>query len=164
MSAVQPIPEGFRSVTPGMVIKNAAEALDFYQKAFGAEVMKRLNGPGGAIMHAEIRVGDSMIMISDEWPGHHVQSPKTNGGTSITLHVYVKDVDAAHKRAVEAGAVEKMPAADMFWGDRYSAVVDPYGHAWSIGTHIKDMTEEECQQAADAWMAEMAKSGQGPCE
>ena len=159
MPTVQPIPEGFHSVSPTMVIKNAAEAIEFYQKAFGAELIMRLNGPHDSIMHAEIRIGNSMIMIGEEWPGHHVKSPTTLNGTTLSLHIYVRDVDAAHKRAIAAGAKEIMAPADMFWGDRFSSVTDPYGHSWSLATHVKDMTEEECQKAGDAWMAEMAKQG-----
>ena len=117
----------------------------------------RLKGPHDSIMHAEIKIGNSMIMIGEEWPGHHVQSPASVKGTTITLHVYVGDVDAAHQRALAAGAKENMPPADMFWGDRYSSVTDPYGHSWSLATHVKDMTKEECQKAGDAWMAEMAR-------
>ena len=158
MSTAKPVPEGFHSVSPAMVIKNAAEAIEFYKKAFGAEVVTRLTGPNDSVMHAEIKIGDSMVMIGEEWPGHHVQSPTSVSGTTITLHIYVEDVDAAHERAVAAGAKEIMAPANMFWGDRFSSVTDPYGHSWSLATHIQDMTDEECQRAGDAWMAEMAKN------
>ena len=159
MSAAKSTPDGFRTITPALVIKEAAEAIEFYKKAFGAEVVMNLTGPQNSIVHAEIKIGNSIIMISGEWPGHHVQSPGTVGGTTTTLHVYTDDVDASHKRAVEAGAKENMPPADMFWGDRYSSVSDPYGHSWSLATHVKDLSEEECQKACDEWMAQMAQQG-----
>ena len=159
MSAVKPIPEGFHTISPAMVIKNAAKAIDFYQRAFGAEVVLQLSGPGGSLVHAEIKIGDSIIMISDEWPGHHVQSPASVNGTTCTLHIYVEDVDALHRQAVAAGAKEIMPPTDMFWGDRFSSVTDPFGHSWSMATHIKDLTPEECQKACDEWMAQMAGGG-----
>jgi uncharacterized glyoxalase superfamily protein PhnB len=122
----------------------------------------QIAGPGNSVLHAEIKVGDSMIMLSDEWPGHFVQSPATMKGTTNTLNIYVQDVDKAHKQAVAAGATEKMPPADMFWGDRFSSVLDPFGHSWSLATHIKELTPEECQKACDEWMAQMAK-GETTC-
>ena len=160
MPKVKPIPDGFHTITPALVIREAAKAIEFYKKAFGAEVIMNLSGPNDSVMHAEIKIGDSIIMISGEWPGHHVQSPTSVRGTTGTLHIYVNDVDAAHKQAIGAGAKEIMPPMDMFWGDRYSSVTDPYGHAWSIATHIKDMTPEECQKACDEWMAQMAQGGE----
>jgi len=156
MSSVKPIPEGFHTVNAAMVVKDAVKAIDFYQQAFGAEVILKLTGPGGSIVHAEIKIGDSIIMLGEEWPGHHVQSPATVNGTTITMHLYVGDVDAAHKRAVAAGAKEIMPPADMFWGDRFSSVTDPHGQSWSMATHLKDLTPEECQKACDEFMAQMA--------
>ena len=148
MSTVQPIPEGFHSVSPAMVIKNAAEAIDFYQKAFGAELIMRLNGPHDSIMHAEIRIGDSMIMIGEEWPGHHVKSPTSLNGTTLTLHIYVKDVDAAHKRAVAAGAKEIMAPTDMFWGDRTYVVEDLERHRWTFAQHTRDVAPEDMKPPA----------------
>ena len=159
MPKVKPIPEGFHSVTPSLVIKDAAKAIEFYKRAFGAEPLLRLTGPNNAVVHAEIKIGDSIIMISEEWPGHHVQSPTGVKGTTCTLHIYATDVDAAHKKAVAAGAQEIMAPADMFWGDRFSSVKDPFGHAWSLATHIKELTPEECQKACDEWMAQMAGGG-----
>ncbi|MFQ5670500.1 MAG: VOC family protein [Acidobacteriota bacterium] len=159
MSHLKPIPEGFHTISPSLVIKDAAHAIDFYQKAFGAEVVLRLTGPNHSVVHAEIKIGDSIIMIGEEWPGHHVQSPASLEGTTSTLHLYVKDVDASHEQAVAAGACEIMPPADMFWGDRFSSVMDPYGHSWSMATHIKDLSPEECQKACDEWMARMAGGG-----
>ena len=139
MSSVKPIPEGFHTVTPSVVIKDAAKAIEFYKKAFGAEVVMQISGPNNSIVHAEIKIGNSIVMMGEEWPGHHVQSPATVNGTTCTLHIYVNDVDAAHKQAVAVGAKEIMPPTDMFWGDRFSSVTDPYGHSWSIATHIKDV-------------------------
>ena len=159
MSDVPHTPKGFHTVTAAMTIKNAAEAIEFYTKAFGAEEILRLAGPGGSVVHAEIKIGDSIIMLGEEWPGHHIQSPTSMKGTTCGIHIYVQDVDAAHKRAMDAGAKENMPPADMFWGDRYSSVTDPYGHAWSLGTHIKELSPEECQKACDEWMAQMAADG-----
>ena len=160
MSSVKPTPEGFHTISPAMVINDAAGAIEFYKKAFGAEEILNLKGPGDSVVHAEIKIGDSIIMISGEWPGHHVQSPATVKGTTCALHIYVDSVDALHKRAIEAGAKEIMPPTDMFWGDRFSSLTDPYGHAWSIATHIKEVTPEECQKACDEWMAQMA-AGEG---
>jgi uncharacterized glyoxalase superfamily protein PhnB len=160
---VKPIPEGFHTVSPSLVTKGAAKAIEFYKRAFGAEEVKLLTGPNDSVVHAEIRIGDSIIMIAEEWPGHHVQSPDSVKGTTSSLHIYVDDVDALHKRAVAAGAEELMAPADMFWGDRFSSVRDLHGHVWSMATHVKDMTPEECQKACDEWMAQMAASG-GDCK
>jgi uncharacterized glyoxalase superfamily protein PhnB len=145
-----------------MAIKDAAKAIEFYERAFGAEQIMKITGPNDSIMHAEIKIGDSIIMLAEEWPGHHVQSPATVKGTTCSLHIYVNDVDSSHRRAVEAGAEEIMPPMDMFWGDRFSSVKDPYGHSWSMATHIKDMTPEECQKGCDEWVAQMAAGG-GDC-
>ena len=160
MPNVKPIPDGFHTVSPAIVIKDAAKAIQFYKKAFSAEEIMVLTGPNDSVVHAEIKIGDSIIMISEEWPGHHVQSPGSVNGTTCTLHLYVNDVDTSHKQAVGAGATEIMPPADMFWGDRFSSVKDPYGHSWSLATHMKDLTPDECQKACDEWMAQMA-SGKG---
>ncbi len=157
MPDVKPIPEGFHTLTPTLVIKDADKAMKFYREAFGAEDLMRIAGPSDSVLHAEMKIGNSIFMLGEEWPGHPVQSPITVKGTTCTLNLYVSDVDAAHKRALAAGAREIMPPTDMFWGDRFSSVTDPYGHSWSLATHIKDMTPEECQKACDAWMAEMAR-------
>ena len=129
MPDVKPIPDGFHTVTPSITIKDASKAIDFYQRAFGAEQVLRLDGPNGTVAHAEIRIGDSIIMLGEEWPGHHVTSPTSLKGTTACIALYVPDVDAAHARAVEAGATEKMPPTELFWGDRFSSVTDPFGHA-----------------------------------
>ena len=119
------------------------EAIEFYKKAFGAEVKGVMPGPGGKVMHAEIRIGDSTIMLNDEFPEMGAKSPASIGGSAVTLHVYVPDCDALWNRAVAAGATVTMPLADMFWGDRYGTLTDPYGHKWSIATHKEDLTPEE---------------------
>jgi len=146
--ASSPVPEGFRTVTPHLVIKDAAGAIEFYEKAFGAEVVARMDGPGGKVMHAEIKIGDSRIMLGEEWPDFGVVGASTLGGSPVTIHMYVADVDAAYDRAVKAGAKATMPVADQFWGDRYGKLEDPYGHHWSIATHTTDYTEEEMMEGA----------------
>ena len=137
------IPDGFRTITPHIVVKGAGPAIEFYKKAFGAEEIRRIAGPGGNVMHAEMRIGDSIVMLNDEFPDYGALGPKTVGGTSTTLHIYVTDADAFMDRAVKAGAEVAMPLMDMFWGDRYGKLKDPYGHHWSVATHKEDLTDEE---------------------
>lgn len=149
MSKVNPIPEGFGTVTPHLVVRGAAKAIEFYKAAFGAEELFSMPGPGGAVMHAEMTIGNSRIMICDEFP-EMCRSPQTLGGSPVTLHVFVPDVDAAVNRAVKAGAKVTMPVSDMFWGDRYGKVCDPFGHEWSVATHVKDLTPEEIMAGAAA--------------
>ena len=146
--AVRPIPEGYRTVTPHLVCEHALDAIEFYKKAFGAEELCRLAAPDGKIMHAGITIGDSMVMLVDEMPDCGCMGAKALGGSPVTLHLQVEDADALFERAVAAGATVTMPLADMFWGDRYGIVSDPYGHNWSIATHIKDLSPEEIQEAA----------------
>lgn len=146
-TAVKPVPEGMHTVTPHLVCAGAAEAIEFYKNAFGAIEMLRMPGPDGKLMHAMIRIGDSPVMLVDEFPEWGGTSPKALNGTPVTIHLQVPDADAMFQRAVDAGATVKMPLADMFWGDRYGLVIDPFGHSWSIATHIKDMTPEEMAQA-----------------
>jgi PhnB protein len=149
MSNVKPIPEGFHTITPHIVVRDAAKAIEFYKNAFGAEEIARMAGPGGkGIMHAEVKIGDSILMLVDEFPDMGALSPLSVGGTSTTLHIYVEDVDSFAERAVKAGMEVKMPVADMFWGDRYGIFSDPFGHHWSIATHKKDMTLEEMGEAS----------------
>ncbi len=150
MANVKPIPEGFHTVTPHLIIKGAAEAIDFYKKAFGAEEVCRMPGPGGVVMHAEIRIGDSTVMLADEFPDFGSVGPKTIGGSPVTVHLYVKDADAFYDKAVAAGAKATMPLADQFWGDRYGKLEDPFGHQWGIATHIEDLTPEEIEKRAAA--------------
>jgi len=144
---VKPIPDGMHSVTPHLVCAGAAEAIEFYKKAFGAVEGARLPGPDGKLMHAMIRIGDSAVMLVDEMPQSGALGPKSLKGSPVTIHLYVEDVDAVVKRAVSLGAKVTMPVDDMFWGDRYGKLEDPFGHHWSIGTHKRDVTPEEMQQA-----------------
>jgi uncharacterized glyoxalase superfamily protein PhnB len=158
--AVKPIPEGYHTLTPYLVVRDAARAIDFYKRAFGATEKERMVGPDGKVMHAELRIGNSVFMLSDEFPGTKCQSPQALGGTSGGLFIYVEDVDSAFRRAVDAGAAVEMPVADMFWGDRYGKLADPFGHQWSLATHKQDLSAEEIRKAGDAFMAEMAKCTQ----
>jgi uncharacterized glyoxalase superfamily protein PhnB len=154
MPKVDPIPEGFHTLTPHIVVKGCAEAIEFYKKAFGAEEVVRMPAPDGKrVMHAEIKIGDSLLMMADDFPEFcdgKSRTPQTLKGTPVTLHMYVPDVDKAMERATRAGARVTMPATDMFWGDRYGKVEDPYGHDWSLATHVKDLTPEELGKAAEA--------------
>ena len=156
-AATSHIPEGFRAVTPHMIMKGAGDAIEFYKKAFGAEEIMRMPGPDGkSVMHAEIRIGDCVVMLADEMPmmDYNV-SPSKLGGTTVALSLYVPDTDAAFKRAIDAGATESMKPMDMFWGDRYSKVLDPFGHEWEICTHKEDLTPEEIGKRAQEWMSSM---------
>jgi PhnB protein len=146
MAAVKPVPDGYHSVTPYLIVKGAGQAIDFYKRAFGATEIMRMPGPGGIIMHAEIRIGDSVVMLSDEMPQAFGKSPKTLGGTTAGVMVYVPDVDKTYKQAVAAGATGDEQPSNMFWGDRYGKLTDPFGHAWSIATHIEDVTPEEMEK------------------
>ena len=152
---VAPIPEGFHTVTPHLVVAGCAEAIAFYTKAFGAGERFRMPGPNGKCMHAEIQIGDCVIMMADEMPEMACHSPKALGGSPVALHIYVEDVDGMFQRAVGAGATPVMPPADMFWGDRYARVTDPFGHTWAIATHVRDLTPEEIE----AGMAEAMAGG-----
>jgi uncharacterized glyoxalase superfamily protein PhnB len=142
-SKVNPIPPGQHTVTPHMIIKGAAKAIDFYKKAFGAEEIMRMSMPDGLIGHAELKIGDSFLYLADEFPQSEAKSPQSAGTTTITLHLYVQDADAAFAKAVKAGATVKMPLTDMFWGDRYGQLADPFGHIWAIATHKEDLTPQE---------------------
>jgi len=156
--ATTPIPAGMHTLTAHIICEGAADAIAFYKKAFHAEELARLPGPGGKIMHAAVRIGDSVLMLMDDFAEWGSLGPKALKGTPVTLHLYVNDVDAAMKQAVDAGATLAMPAEDMFWGDRYGQVVDPFGHRWSIATHQFDYTPEEIQQNM-AKMGEMSGCG-----
>lgn len=145
-SKVKPIPNDMHTITPHLVCANASDAIAFYQNAFGATELSRLPGPGGKLMHASVRIGDSVVMLVDEFPEWGSVGPKALKGSPVTLHMYVNDADAAFQRAVDAGATVKMPLEDMFWGDRYGVLVDPFGHQWSIATHVRDLTSEEIQE------------------
>jgi PhnB protein len=156
MAKVNPIPNGYHVVTPYLTIQGAGEAIDFYKRAFGAVEVARMATPDGKIMHAELQIGDSFIMLGDENPQYN-RSPKSLGGTAVGLHLYVPDVDAAFARAVGAGATPKMPPTDMFWGDRFGKLTDPYGHEWSLATHKEDVGPEEMRRRAQEAMAQMAQ-------
>ena len=153
MSEVQRIPEGFHTLTPHIVVKNAKKALEFYQKAFGARIVTSMPVPGNddQLMHAEIQIGSSRLMLADEFPAWGVMGPG-EAGSPVTLHLYVEDADAAMQKAVDAGAELVMPLQDMFWGDRYGKLKDPFGHSWSIAHHFADPTEEEMAAAMAASM------------
>jgi uncharacterized glyoxalase superfamily protein PhnB len=151
---VKPIPDGMHTITPHLVCRNAADAIAFYQKAFGAVEQGRLPGPDGKLMHAMVRIGDSPLMLVDEMPEWGALGPQSLKGSPVTIHLYVEDVDAVVARAVDAGAKITMPVADMFWGDRYGQLEDPFGHHWSVATHIRDVSPEEMQ-------AEMGKQSTG---
>ena len=142
-----------RSITPHLICAGASDAIEFYKKAFGAQEMMRLPGPDGRLMHAALRIGDSMVMLVDEMPEWGALGPKALKGSPVTIHLMVDNVDEVYARAIAAGASAKMPVADMFWGDRYGQVVDPFGHVWSIATHMRDLTPEEILEAGREAMA-----------
>jgi PhnB protein len=150
------IPDGYHTVTAALTVKDGAAAIEFYQKAFGARELMRVNGPDGKIMHAEIQVGDSRVMLADENPGMGCVAPVSAGRTTSSLYLYVPDVDTAFKRAVAAGAKVGMPVTDMFWGDRFASVEDPSGHRWGLATHMEDPTPEEIARRQQEFFATMA--------
>ena len=156
--SVKPIPEGYHTLTPFLTVRDAARAIEFYKQAFGATERGVAKGPDGKVMHAEIKIGDSIIMMSDEFPEFGSLSPESVGNTSMGLHIYVEDVDASFDRAVKAGAKVEMPVMDQFWGDRYGRLKDPFGHKWSLATHKKDMSADEMKRAMDEAMAAMQKT------
>jgi uncharacterized glyoxalase superfamily protein PhnB len=147
MPAAKTIPNDMHCVTPHLVCAGAADAIEFYKKAFNAIEAGRLAGPQGKLMHALIRIGDSCVMLADEFPQWGSFGPKSLKGSPVTIHLYVEDVDAVVARALAAGAKITMPVADMFWGDRYGKIEDPFGHSWSVATHLRDVSQEEMQQA-----------------
>jgi len=150
------VPEGTHTVTPHLIVKGAAKAIDFYAKAFGAREHYRMHGPGGTIVHAEIQIGDSIVYLADEYLPMGAKSPKTFGGSPVTIHLYVPEADQTVAQAVAAGAKPTMPMMDMFWGDRYGQVDDPFGHRWSIATHKEDLSPAEMEKRGAIAMAEMA--------
>jgi PhnB protein len=155
--AVNPIPEGYHTLTPYLTVKDAARAIEFYKKAFGAQERGVMKGPDGKVMHAELKIGDSIVMLADEFPEYGSLSPQSSGGAGMGLHIYVDGVDAAFDRAVKAGAQVEMPVSDQFWGDRYGKLKDPFGHKWSIATHTKDMSADEMKRNMDEAMKKMAQ-------
>jgi PhnB protein len=153
----KPIPDGVHTITPHLIVPDGAKAIEFYKKAFGAQELGRhLTPDGKAVMHAQLKIGDSVLMMGSEFPPDCL-SPKSRGGTSVFLHIYTGNADAAFDRAVKAGCTVKMPVSDMFWGDRYGQVEDPFGHKWSIATHKHDFTNEQIAANAKEFFAKMPK-------
>jgi PhnB protein len=150
--AVKPIPDGYHTVTPYLIVKGAAAAIEFYKKAFGATELMRMAGPGGCVMHAEVRIGDSLVMLADESPEMGARGPQTVGGSPVSLCLYVEDVDAVAGRATAAGAKVVRPVQDQFYGDRSGTFSDPFGHVWTIATHKEDVSHEEMKRRAEAFM------------
>ena len=148
------IPKNFRTVTPHLTIEGASDAIKFYKKAFGAKELGRMKGPDGRLMHAMIMIGNSVVMLNDAFPEWGGKGPQALGGSAVAVHLYVEDADKVFKKALKAGATVAMPIADMFWGDRYGLLVDPFGHRWSVATHKKDMTPAQMAKAAKAAMAQ----------
>ncbi|HTK31796.1 MAG TPA: VOC family protein [Candidatus Saccharimonadaceae bacterium] len=157
MANVKPIPEGFHSITPSLVVKDAKKAIEFYKTALGAtEKGGPMLGPDGKVMHAELKIGNSIIFIGEESLEMGAKSPQTLGGSPGALNIYTEDVDALFKRAIAAGATATMPVADQFWGDRYGQLTDPFGHRWGIGTHKEDLTEAQMMVRMKEFFAQMA--------
>lgn len=157
--AVQAVPPGFHTLTPHLVVRDADNAIEFYKRAFGAELQGGIARiPNGKVMHAMLKIGDSFLMLNDEMPEFGAVSPLSGGSSSVTIHIYTDNVDAAFNRATSAGAQVKMPLMDQFWGDRYGVVTDPYGHQWSLATHVKDMSPQEMDRAMTEAMAKMPPS------
>lgn len=153
MPSVKPVPEGYHTITPSLTCKNARQAMEFYKNAFGAKETICMEGPGGSIGHAELTIGDSVIMVNDEFPGMST-APTGLGGSYLFL--YVDDCDAVFNRAVAAGAQVTMPLADQFWGDRFGKLTDPFGYNWGVATHVEDVTPEEMERRSKEWMAKAA--------
>ena len=158
MAKAKPIPEGHNTVSPYLIVNGAARALDFYKQAFGATELMRHGGPGGKIGHAEVKIGDTIVMLADEHPDHDAHGPGKFGGSPVGLHVYVEDVDGVVQRATAAGARIKRPVADQFYGDRNGAIEDPFGHTWHISTHIEDVSPEEMNRRMAAMMSQGKKA------
>jgi PhnB protein len=156
--ATKPIPEGYHTVSPYLAVEDAARAIEYYAKAFGAKEVVHMDSPDGTIGHAELEIGDSRIMLSDPFPQSSTRPPKELGGTSMSVFMYVEDVDALVKQAVDAGATVTMEVADQFWGDRFGTITDPFGHVWNIATHVEDVPPEEMAERAKAAMAAMGSS------
>ncbi len=154
------IPKGFHTLTPYLVVRDAPRAIEFYKQAFGAQVGGIHYAPDGKIMNADLKIGDSILMLNDEFPGMGCQSPQALGGSSVTIHIYVKDVDSLFNRAVSAGATVTMPLMDAFWGDRYGQLKDPFGHSWSMATHKEDLSAADIQKRGEAEFAKMGRQAQ----
>lgn len=156
MPSVKPVPDGFHNVTPYLFIRGAGAAIDFYKKVFGATEIMRMPGPIGQIMHAELKMGDSIIMLADENPKMGAMSPQTAGGISVSLHVYIENVDDVVQKAIDNGAKLLRPVKDQFYGDRSGTLIDPFGHMWSVATHVEDVSPEEMHKRATAAMSQAA--------
>lgn len=152
----KPVPDGYRTVTPYLLVDDGAAAIDFYTRAFGAKERSRMPSPDGKVAHAEIEIGDSLVMLSDQFPGSQMQPPKEAGTTTMGIFLYVDDVDAWYERAIGAGATEGQAPEDMFWGDRFARVTDPQGHSWQLATHVEDVAPEEMERRAQEAMANLA--------
>ena len=153
--AVQPIPEGYESLIPSLACDDAAAAIEFYKRVFGAKERMRMGGPDGSVAHAELEIGRSVLMLADPFPQATAKPPRELGGTSVGVFMYVEDVDAVVQRAVDAGAELTMPVDDMFWGDRYGKITDPFGHEWELATHTEDLTPEEMEARGREAMANL---------
>ncbi len=151
----QAVPKEYHTVTPSIFVNGAAEAIDFYKKAFGAEERGRFEGPDGSIMHAEIKIGDSIMMLADEMPDYGGKGPKSFGGTPVSFFLYREDVDAAWKQAINAGGKEVQPLIDQFWGDRAGCLEDPFGHKWWLAQHLEDLSPEELRQRAESYFSQV---------
>jgi len=156
--ATKPIPEGYRTVTPYLIVKGAAEAIEFYKRAFGATELLRMADPHGRVGHAEIKIGDSVIMLADEHPAMGYRGPRSLGGSSVSILLYLEDVDAVFERALEAGAKAQRPVANQFYGDRTGTLEDPFGQVWTVATHVEDVPPEEMRRRAEAAMKSSASS------
>ncbi|MBV9502110.1 MAG: VOC family protein [Acidobacteriaceae bacterium] len=159
--AVNPIPKGYHTATPYLIVNDGNRALEFYKKAFGATVIAKMDGPPGKIGHAEFKIGDSIVMLSDEMPGGTGKSPQALGTSTVSIFLYVENVDSVFNQAVSAGAKADMPPQDMFWGDRFGKLTDPFGHLWGVATHVEDVAPEEMKKRAEAAMAQMAQAAGG---
>ncbi len=154
---VKAVPDGTHTITAHLSVRDAQKAIDFYQKALGAQLLHMHKTPDGRVMHASLKIGDSQFMLADEFPGMGTPSPQALGGSPVVLNIYVENVDGLFKQAVDAGAKVTMPLADQFWGDRYGQIVDPFGHHWALGSHVEDVAPEEMERRANAMFAEMSK-------
>jgi PhnB protein len=154
---VKAVPEGTHTITAHLSVRDAQKAIEFYQRAFGAEVKALHKTPDGKVMHASLKIGDSNLLLADEFPGMGTPSPQALGGSPVVLNIYVEDVDTLFNQAVAAGAKVTMPLANQFWGDRYGQIVDPFGHHWALGTHVEDVAPEELARRANAMFSEMSK-------
>jgi PhnB protein len=156
--AIKPIPEGYHTATPYLIVKGAGRAIEFYKQAFGATEVMRMEGPNGKVGHAEIKIGNSPIMLADEHPDMGFRSPQSLGGAGVSISLYVEDVDARFKKAIAAGAKERKPLQDQFYGDRSGTLEDPFGHVWTIATHKEDVSPEEMKKRSEAFLKQQGAS------